>query len=432
MGVWLSGKYINPEYLFQNMYKKRGEKSEGFFAKNRFWVAVATLIGTIVGAGVLGIPYVIAKSGFVYGSILIFVIGIAFVIFNLLMGEVVLRTKGQFQLTGYMERYLGKWGKRVMAFSMMFAIYGALTAYIMGEGEILKAIFGEPTFLSSIFSWLPGILLTFLQNNFYALLFFIVASFIVYKGVKAAGQVELVIISLLILVVLLIGVLSFKHINLSNFNTFNPAYFYLPYGVILFSFIGAAAIPEMQEELGKNELKKMKKALIIGSVVPLVLYFLFSVIVIGLVGLNNFELLDANQRIATIALSMYSNPILGLLANIFAVFSMFTTFLTLGVALKEVYHYDYKINPHLAFILTVMVPLFLALAQIASFITALAITGSIAGGLEGILVVLAYWKAKKKGNRKPEYTINIPKSIGMILIVLLGLGIAYQLWQQFF
>lgn len=415
------------------MYKKRGvKKSEGFFGRNKFWMAVATLIGTIVGAGVLGIPYVIAKSGFVYGSILIFVIGAAFVLLNLLMGEVVLRTRGQFQLTGYMGKYLGKWGKRIMTFSMVFAIYGALTAYIIGEGETLKAIFGEPTFLSSIFSWLPEVLLTFLQNNFYALLFFIVASFIVYRGVKAAGQAELIIISLLILVVLLIGILSFKHISLSNFNTFNPTYFYLPYGVILFAFIGAAAIPEMQEELGKRELRKMKKALIIGSIVPLVLYFIFSLIVIGLIGLNNFELLEANQRIATVALSIYSNPTLGLFANIFAVFSMFTTFLTLGVALKEVYHYDYKINPHLAFILAVSVPLFLALVKIATFITALAITGSVAGGLEGILIVLAYWKAKKKGNRKPEYTINIPKALGVVLITLLGLGIAYQLWQYFF
>jgi len=179
-------------------------------------------------------------------------------------------------------------------------------------------------------------------------------------------------------------------------------------------------------------LKKMKKALIIGIIVPLVMYFLFSVIVIGLVGLENFDLLEANQRIATVALSIYGNPLLGLFANIFAVFSMLTTYLTLGVALKEVYHYDYKINPRLAFILTVSVPLFLALVQVASFITALAITGSIAGGLEGILIVLAYWKAKKKGNRKPEYTISIPKSLGYLLIVLLGLGIAYQLWQNIF
>jgi len=200
----------------------------------------------------------------------------------------------------------------------------------------------------------------------------------------------------------------------------------------LFSFIGAAAIPEMQEELGKKELKKMKKALILGSIIPLVLYFIFSVIVIGLVGLENFDLLEANQRIATIALSIYGNPLLGLFANIFAVFSMLTTYLTLGVALKEVYNYDYKINHNLAFVMTISVPLFLALAQITSFIAALAITGSIAGGLEGILIVLAYWKAKKKGNRKPEYTINIPRAIGVLLITLFTIGIAYQLWQQIF
>ena len=28
------------------------------------WEAIATLVGTIIGAGILGIPYVIAKAGF--------------------------------------------------------------------------------------------------------------------------------------------------------------------------------------------------------------------------------------------------------------------------------------------------------------------------------------------------------------------------------
>ncbi len=94
------------------MFKKRDgtpPKYKGFFAKHRLAIAVTTLIGTIIGAGVLGIPYVIAKSGFLYGSILIIAIGLAFLVLNLFVGEIVLRTKGQYQLTGYMEKYLGNY-----------------------------------------------------------------------------------------------------------------------------------------------------------------------------------------------------------------------------------------------------------------------------------------------------------------------------------
>ena len=32
-----------------------------------FWEAVATVVGTIIGAGIFGIPYVVAKAGFLTG-----------------------------------------------------------------------------------------------------------------------------------------------------------------------------------------------------------------------------------------------------------------------------------------------------------------------------------------------------------------------------
>tara|TARA_Y100000310_G_C20620338_1_gene782933 strand:- start:454 stop:1623 length:1170 start_codon:yes stop_codon:yes gene_type:complete len=387
------------------MHKKRG-----FFANHKFGMATATLIGTIVGAGVLGIPYVIAKSGFLYGTLLIFFVGLAFLFLNLFIGEIVLRTKGKHQLTGYMEKYLGPWGKNLMMFSMVFGIYGALTAYLIGEGQVLKSILGGQ-------AWI------------YSLIFFVIVSIIIFKGVKAMGKVELVVITLLVLVVILIGLFSFDKINLSNLSTFNPAFFFLPYGVILFAFIGTASVPEMKEQL-ENEKRKLKKALVWGSVIPVLLYVLFSFIVISIVGLSNFELLSANQRIATVALSVYANPTLGLFANIFAIFTMFTTFLTLGVALMEMYEYDYHLKRSMAFALTMILPLGLALSGFTTFIATLGITGAIAGGVDGILIVLAYWKAKKFGNRKPEYSMNVPKFVGVVLILMFALGILYQLWQK--
>lgn len=415
-------KYININHLFHGiiksggeMIKKRGQhpRYKGFFARNKLWIAITTLIGTVVGAGILGIPYVVAKAGFLYGSLLILLIGISFLFLNLFTGEVILRTKGQHQLTGYMEKYLGKWGKGLMAFSMVFGIYGALTAYLIGEGQVLKTIFG----------WGP--------SWFYTLLFFVVVSLVVYRGVKAAGKIELVIISLLIVVVFLIGLLSFGQLKGTNFTTFNPAFFFLPYGVVLFAFIGSAAIPEMQEELEK-EKHKLKKAIVWGSVIPIILYISFSAIVIGLVGLSNFESLLPNERIATVALSVYSNPALGLFANVFAVFTMLTTFLTLGVALTEMYHYDYHFKKSVSLFLTLFVPLFLALSGFTTFIATLGITGAIAGGIDGVLIVLAYWKAKKLGDRKPEYSLKTPKIVGWVLIMMFGLGVLYQLWQNFF
>jgi len=397
------------------VFKKRGEVKEytGFFGRHKALIATTTLIGTIVGAGILAIPYVVAKAGFLYGAFLIIVLGIVLMLVNLFMGEIILRTKQQHQLTGYAEKYLGKNGKKIMAFSLLFLIYGALTAYLIGEGESLFHIFkvGNPLL--------------------YSLLFFLVTFIIIYQGVKATGKAELFLISALLVIIALVGIFSFDQISWSNFTGTNWAYFFLPYGVIFFALHGTAAVPELQEVLGR-EKKKMKKVIIWGSVIPIILYIIFCFFIIGIIGVRNFELLQPNERIATIALSFYSSSILGFLANMIAVLAMFTSYLTLGIALLEVYEYDYRLSKAKAFFLVFSVPLLIVLFNLTSFITIIGMTGAIAGGLDGILITLMYWKAKMLGDRKPEYSLNLPKVVGFLVIIFFSLGIAYQLWSNFF
>ena len=53
------------------------------------------------------------------------------------------------------------------------------------------------------------------------------------------------------------------------------------------------------------------------------------------------------------------------------------------------------------------------------------------GGIEGVLFVLMYWKAKQLGDRKPEYSLGKHKILGSLLILIFALGIAYQLWSIF-
>ena len=361
----------------------------------------------------MGIPYAVAKVGFLYGFILIVGLGLSFLMLNLFMGEIVLRTKEQHQLTGYAQKYLGPWGKRLMAFSMLIGIYGALTAYLIGEGTTLYTIFkiGSPLIFS--------------------LLFFAVCILIILWGVKATGKFELILTTFLILIVFTIGFFSLRQLNLENLLFHNLALIAVPYGVIMFAFAGSPAIPEMQEVLVK-EKKKMKLAIIIGSLIPILIYLIFTFVVLGLIGLSQFEILEPNHRIATIALSVYSHPLLGVFANIMAVLTMFTSFLSLGLALLEVYHYDYSLSKVTASILTFSVPFIIIMFELTSFTNILEITGSLAGGLSGILIILMFWQAKKKGNRTPEYSLSKHLLFGIFLIILFSVGVLYQLGTHLF
>ncbi|MEM4263451.1 MAG: aromatic amino acid transport family protein [Candidatus Woesearchaeota archaeon] len=397
------------------MFKKRGVTKEygDFFKRHNLWIASATLMGTIIGAGVLGIPYAIAQSGLFIGIIHLLVLGFALLVLHLCVGEITLRTKKLHQLSGYMEKYLGLWGKRFMIFSMIFGIYGAMIAYIIGEGEIFATIlgFGSPLL--------------------YALIFFLAVSMILYYGLKATGRFELIITALLVLVVFIIGALSYDKINPAYLTGVNLKQMFFPYGVIFFAFVGTAAVPELREELAK-EKQKLKKAIIIGSVIPILIYLLFTLIVLGLIGYDNFSLLGPNERIATVALSIFSGKQIAIFANIFAAFAMFTSFIGLGLALKEMYEYDLGMKKLWAFFLTITPPLIIAVSGLTSFISVIGFTGAVAGGIDGILIMLAYWKAKKKGERKPEYSLNISKTLTALLIIMFLLGIIYQLWETFF
>ena len=72
-------------------------------------------------------------------------------------------------------------------------------------------------------------------------------------------------------------------------------------------------------------------------------------------------------------------------------------------------------------------PLGIALTGITTFIKAIAIAGVVAGGFEGILIVLMHWKAKKLGKRKPEYSIKSNYIIYAVLVALFTFGAVYYL-----
>jgi len=365
-----------------------------------FWAAVATLTGTIIGAGILGIPYVVAKSGLLMGILDMIILGTLILFVNLYLGEVILRTKGKHQLPGYAKKYLGTPGKILMLISSLFFLYGALTAYTIGEGEVLSFVF----FGSTAF------------NLFFSIIFLIIMSFLVYSGLKAlenGEKVGLVAVSVMILAIFFFFI---SKANIHNFNlvSSNPIYWFMPYGVILFAFLALSALPEMREELCDNE-KMFKKSIIIGSLIPIVLYILFVVAVYGFTGANTPE-------IATIAL--------GKLPCVLAIFTMFTAFFALGVALKELFMYDFKIKHTNSFILAItpvfILSIVILIFHLTSFIKLLGLIGSIAGGLAAILVLIMVRKARKLGERKPEYKMPLSWIAIIILIAIFIMGIIYQ------
>ena len=72
-----------------------------------FFCAIAVLIGTIVGAGTFGLPFVFAKAGFTAGILYLLALTAVVLAIHLVYGEIILRTNGSHRLVGYAAKYLG-------------------------------------------------------------------------------------------------------------------------------------------------------------------------------------------------------------------------------------------------------------------------------------------------------------------------------------
>ncbi len=356
----------------------------------KFWAATFTLTGTIIGAGILGLPYVFAKSGFLIGLFWLLVLGVIMIYCVLCLGEVALRTKEIHQLPGYAKKYLGKWGEWLMLFAVVFGIYSALLAYLIGESQSFSLIFTGGLDYAIYF----------------AIGFWLIMTLLLKEGLKGLKKIESLGVLIILGIVLIIVAFYFPQVNFGNLDYTDFSYLFLPFGVVLFALMGFTSVPELRMEIKGNE-KKLKKAIVVGILIPIVVYAVFSLIFVGVLGKNV-------PQVATLGF--------GKLIILLGIFTMLTSYFVLSFSLKDVFKFDLKYSKKWSFILVSLIPLFvyfiLYFFNWLSFVNILGIGGVVSGGLTGILILLMNIKAKKLGNRKPEFSVLINWFvIGLISLV---------------
>lgn len=355
----------------------------------------ATLIGTVIGAGILSIPYAMAQVGFWVGTLMLVVLGSVMMLRHLMLAEITLRTPHVHQTPGYSGIYLGTKVKWINTFVTIVARYGSLLAYTVGVGVVLQAILGGTAV-------------------FWSLSFFAVGAILVYVGLNIIKRSELILSSFILLITISIGLFAWNYLELVNLNYLRFDNLVLPYGVFLFAFAGSTAIPIMRGEL-KGKEKLMLRSIIGASVFVFFVYLLFAFLVLGVTG-------EATTEVATVGLGDAIGKHMILIGNLLAFFTMATSFLTIGLGSKETFQFDYHVKPILAWLLTMSVPLFLFIIGARDFIKILGLTGGVLTGIQTLILILTYWKARHKGWREPEFTLGPMRVIGTLLIMVFIIG----------
>ncbi len=370
------------------------------FGIKNFIYALSVFLGTIIGVGFFALPYITTRVGLWTILFYFLFLGLIVIFLQLLFAEVVMRTKDQRRLPGYARLYLGKWGERIASITTVLGLSGAMLAYLIVGGEFLRSLF-SPIFGNNIL--------------IYTFIYFIAGAILIYFGIKSIAKIEFFAVTLLIVILLIIFGQGFNLIGIENLFNFDPAYIFLPYGVILFSFWGMALIPEIKEMLFKKE-RELKKIIPLAVFISAMIYLFFIFIVVGITG-------EGVSKDAISGLRGYlDNWVIGL-ALLFGILATFTSFITIGLTLKKVFWYDFNLPKNLAWLIACFGPFILFLLGMRDFIMVIGLVGGVMLGIDGIIIILMHFKAKTKGEKLPAWKLSLSRPLAYFLILILILGI---------
>lgn len=370
-----------------------------------FFLSSSLLLGTMIGAGIFGLPFVAAKSGLLPVIFYFFILGTVSTLIHLFFGEIILRTKENCRLPGYAKKYLGNNGKMITSFSVLLGTVLALLAYIILGGNFLKLLF------------FPSINLSYFQ---FSLIFCLVLLPFFLKETRLVAKAELFTNIAFIFIIFLMFGLSFSNIDISNFVLFNPENVFLPYGVMLFALTGWSAVPEMAEILKGGERKKLKKSIIFSVAVSVIVYLVFMLTVVGVSGKHT-------SQDTFLGLTPFLNKNIILLGVLAGVVTIADSFLILGLYLKNTLIKDYNFKKKTALWVSWGIPLTMFILGFREFIGVIGFAGTMIGAIEGIVIVSIFKKAKVLGNREPEYSIDVPDFITKALLAIFLIGAIFHL-----
>jgi tyrosine-specific transport protein len=361
----------------------------------KFWGAVLLIAGCCIGAGMLGLPLVTLSAGFV-PSVFSFVLCWLFMYSTgLLLLEVNLWYGKGTHLMGLAEMTLGKAGKIIVGALFLFLFYCLMVAYLAGGGAIIS----EGLHLAGIEGFPPNV-----GGLFLALAF----GMAIYFGLGVVDSLNRWL--MLGLAVAYAGLLvqGLPHIKTEQLAHANWEGIKYSFPALVISFGFHNLVPNLTDYL-ERDVKKLRGALFIGSILPLLVYLFWDGVILGLVPASDYLVKEAASGAMVTQLIEEVNPgkVVTLWTEGFAFFALVTSFLAVALSfvgfLSEKNQW-FKKDPHaiVPTLLVLGVPLVFAAFRPTIFLTALNYAGAYGAVLLfGVIPVIMVWKGryvdKKKG-----------------------------------
>ncbi|OGF27681.1 hypothetical protein A2303_00430 [Candidatus Falkowbacteria bacterium RIFOXYB2_FULL_47_14] len=373
-----------------------------------YYKAIAVMVGYIIGVGMFGLPFVVAKAGLLtFFGFLLFLGPIQYFL-HLVYANIICVSGTSRRLPGYATEYLGKKYKIFVLIAKMTGNFGGLLAYIIITGIFLHELF-SPYFGGSEFV--------------YASVLFALEAVVVYFGIGMIAKVELVLTAFLLLMPALIAWKGWGEISAVNYSLLDWKYILLPYGVMLFSLDGNGSMPIISKLLDRDR-KSIKSVIRIGTFLPVVVIIIFTLVIVGISG-------SATTEDALVGVKQVLNDGVVFFSLIFGVLTMITSFFGVSESVKEILNWDYGVGKKLSWAIAVFVPYLMYITGARNLVDVIGFVGSIGSGFCGIVLILIFRKLQKQEGKLVLFDRQPGNFITSFFILMFLGGIVYNLIYYF-
>ena len=368
---------------------------------SRIWCASRRQIGTMIGVGMLSLPFAVVRDGLVFGLLELCAAALVSYLVLRLYGDLIMIRGGKARFIHVLGRELGHFGTGIASFAYIGATFGALIAFLIFGGQFLRVV---------LFDVLP------LKAATSSVLFFILASFFTIGGSLSVTRVQRVLVPLFMMLIGVLVLVALPHMSLNHFEL--PSSFEhigLSFGMMLFAFHGMSALPEMRDILGRHA-HLLPRAIGFGSAIVFTVYVVFILSVLGVTGLQTTE--NAIPGLGALGHGVV------VFASAIALLVTFTVYMNVASALTNTFLYDLRMRFIPGWLLTACVPLLIFLAGAQHIASVLSVTGGILGSLTGIMMLIAYERARVSAEL-PKNSLQISQwPIALTFLIFVGTLVA--------
>ncbi len=341
--------------------------------------AISMIVGNSIGTGIIAVPYLAVRNSMWDVVWMVAFAYIVNVILHLIIAELSYNNGGV-QLVKSFEGELFH-GKMKKIFSwIMFVVYGlaimvGVSGNINGGAQIFVNWFGLPLWAAQ-------------------LIYYLIAGSVVFMGMKAVGIAQKYSVALLLVIVTVMTAGTFLHPR----NTLYTAPFHINnllalYSMVVFATSANQAVIQVVKGLN-GDSKRIRKTIFTGfGLSSLFVLVVTLTVLLGTKGAVDKELayMQLGESIGGWAL---------ILAGIFSLFALLTTFWSNTLALRDVVHEQVGTDNRVSWLIATVPCILFAIFGVSSFIVLTRIMSGVVI-LVSIMLVLTYGKSRKKVGSSP-------------------------------